>query len=92
MLQNIGDKRTRKQIARKIDRLKNSPNQQGKPLQRELAGLRSTSAASRYRIVYRVENIDSPDEIEGQAVILGIGIRKHGGRDDIYRLMMDLIM
>jgi mRNA-degrading endonuclease RelE of RelBE toxin-antitoxin system len=55
-LVEIEDKRIRKGISRRIDKLEYEPEKQGKPLTDELAGYRSVRAVGqRYRIIYKIE-------------------------------------
>lgn len=85
MLADIADRRVRAKIAAVIGRLAEEPDKQGKALLGELSGLRSIRAVGqRYRVLYR---------IDGNAVIVivvAVGIRKDGGRDDIYQLAKKL--
>ena len=69
-----------------MDELAESPEQQGKPLVGELAGFRSVRAVGqRYRIVYRVERR------EVVVVIVAVGRRKAGDKNDIYELARKLL-
>ena len=86
MLQAVRDRRIRNQIRDRIDGLGEEPEQQGKPLVGELAGVRSVRAAGqRYRILYRVIR----DEV--QVVVLALGRRRAGDRQDIYELARKLV-
>lgn len=79
-LESITDRRIRQELFDRIKELAIDPDQQGKPLRNELAGLRSVRAVhQRYRIVYQVER----EEIV--VVVVAVGIRKEGDRADIYR-------
>ena len=79
-LESITDRRVRQELFDRIKELAIDPDQQGKPLRNELAGLRSVKAAHRrYRIVYQVER----EEVV--VVVVAVGIRKEGDRADIYR-------
>ena len=78
-LRNIKDRSVRQELFERIKKLANDPEEQGKPLRNELAGLRSVKAVHRrYRIVYQVER-------EEVVVVVAVGIRKEGDRADIYR-------
>ena len=56
MLLAIRDRRVRKVLRSRAMKLQNSPDQQGKPLVRELAGFRSVRAVGqRYRIIYEID-------------------------------------
>ena len=79
-LKNIKDRSVRQELFERIKKLANDPEEQGKPLRDELAGLRSVKAVHRrYRIVYQVER----EEVV--VVVVAVGIRKEGDRVDIYR-------
>jgi mRNA interferase RelE/StbE len=80
-LRNIKDRRIQSQMQTAFQRLAQNPEQVGKPLAGELAGYRSLRAAHQeFRIIYRVNR----EEIE--VLVVAIGRRKEGDRDDIYRL------
>lgn len=80
-LLRIEDGRIRKLVKARAARLNLNPNMQGKLLAGDLAGLRSVRAVGqRYRIVYEL----FPDDREVWVVTLGM--RKAGGRDDVYEL------
>jgi mRNA interferase RelE/StbE len=82
MLVSIQDRRIRKLIRARAMRLSTSPDMQGKPLSGDLAGLRSIRAVrQRYRILYEL------DHDAHEVWIVAVGIRKAGGRDDIYELV-----
>src|SRR5574341_1165935 len=86
MLSAIKDRRVREAISDRIDRLAHDPEKQGKPLLGELTGLRSLRAVvQRYRIIFRVH------ERHVQVIVVAIGIRKEGDREDIYRLAQRLL-
>jgi len=79
-LKNIKDRSVRQELFERIKKLANDPEEQGKPLRDELAGLRSVKAVHRrYRIVYQVER----EKVV--VVVVAVGIRKEGDRADIYR-------
>ena len=86
MLRGISDRRIRSQIVRRIERLADDPDKQGKPLTGPLAGYRSIRVAGqRYRIVFRV------DWGEVRVIVVAAGIRREGGQRDIYRLAQRLV-
>jgi mRNA interferase RelE/StbE len=86
MLKGITDRRIREKIVETINRLADEPEKQGKPLISEWAGFRSLRAVGqRYRIIYKVD----VDEIV--VFIIAVGIRKEGGKDDIYNLARKLL-
>lgn len=86
LLKDIADRRIREKIGAVIDRLAEDPEKQGKALLGELSGFRSIRAVGqRYRIIYRVKD----DEII--VVIVAVGIRRDGARNDIYNLAKKLI-
>ena len=82
----VPDQRIRRLISQRADQLAESPEQQGKPLLGELAGLRSVRAVGqRYRIIYRVARR------EVIVLIVAIGRRKRADRSDIYELAKKLL-
>jgi mRNA interferase RelE/StbE len=86
MLAAITDRRIREKVRDTIDRLEIDPHKQGKALVGPLMGFRSLRAAGqRYRIVYTIR-----DE-QVVVMIVGVGIRKDGDRNDIYRRLQKLI-
>lgn len=86
MLLAISDRRIQGEIVRRLERLAEEPQKQGRPLVGELAGLRAVSAVGqRYRIIYRV------DEDRVVVEIVGLGIRRDGDRRDVYRLLRRLV-
>lgn len=85
LLSAISDRRMREKIGAVIDRLAEEPEKQGKALLGELSGLRSIRAVGqRYRIIYQIRG----DEIV--VMIVAVGIRRDGSRDDIYNLAKKL--
>ena len=82
LLGKIKDQREQTLLTKKIEQLKQEPEKQGKPLSGKLKGYRSVRAVGqRYRIIYRVdkENII--------VIIIGVGIRKDGSKEDIYNYL-----
>ena len=85
LLSDISDRRIRENIGAVIDRLTEDPEKQGKALLGELAGFRTIRAAQqRYRIIYQVRGNDIV------VVIVAVGIRRDGAKDDIYNLAKKL--
>lgn len=85
LLSEITDRRVREKIGAVIGRLAEEPEKQGKVLLGELSGLRSIRAVGqRYRIIYQVRG----EEII--VMIVAVGIRKDGAKDDIYNLAKKL--
>jgi mRNA interferase RelE/StbE len=85
LLSDISDRRVREKIGLVIDRLAEEPEKQGKALLGELSGFRSIRAVGqRYRIIYQVKG----DQIV--VIIVAVGIRRDGARDDIYNLAKKL--
>jgi mRNA interferase RelE/StbE len=85
LLSDISDRRIREKIGAVIDRLIEDPEKQGKALLGELAGFRSVRAVGqRYRIIYQIRG----NEII--VVIVAVGIRRDGAKDDIYNLAKKL--
>ncbi len=86
MLSGISDRRIREKIVSVIDRLAEEPEKQGKLMVGELAGFRSIRAVGqRYRIVYAVKGT------EIVVIVVAVGIRRDGARDDIYNLAKKLL-
>lgn len=86
MLAAITDRRTRERIRERIDGLAADPNLQGKALVGEFQGYRSLRAAGQpYRIIYRI----SKNQVE--VLVVAIGRRAEGYREDIYRLAQRLL-
>jgi mRNA interferase RelE/StbE len=85
LFSDISDRRIRENIGAVIDRLVEDPEKQGKALLGELSGLRSIRAVGqRYRIIYQIRGNDIV------VVIVAVGIRRDGARDDIYNLAKKL--
>lgn len=86
MLEEISDRRIRQKIFETAQRLVNEPEKQGKPMLGPLAGFRSLRAVGqRYRIIYKVQ------AHRILVVVVGVGIRKEGDKQDIYRRLQKLI-
>jgi mRNA interferase RelE/StbE len=86
MLKAISDRRVRRKLVERIDQLKEEPEKQGKPLLGELAGYRSVRAiGQRYRVIYGV------DEGNITVIVVAVGIRKAGSKDNIYDLARKLL-
>ena len=86
LLAAISDRRVREKIGQRIDGLAHDPEKQGKSLGGELAAFRSLRAVGqRYRILYRV------DRAQVLVMIVTVGLRKEGDRNDIYRLTKRLL-
>ena len=78
-LRQISDLRTREVILTRTIQLQNEPLKQGKPLVGDLRGFRSVRAAGqRYRVVYQVA------VSRGTVIVVVIGVRKSGSRQDVY--------
>ncbi|GAX39310.1 hypothetical protein NIES4075_02620 [Tolypothrix sp. NIES-4075] len=70
----------------RIDKLKTDPEKQGKPLVDKLKGYRSLRAVGqRYRIIYKVEL----DKVV--VLVVGVGLRKQGDKEDIYAQIEKLL-
>jgi len=75
----ISDQRIQESIRRRIGRLEDEPEKQGKPMKEELSGYRSIRAVGqRYRIIYKIEN----EKVT--VLIVALGIRKEGDKKDVY--------
>ena len=69
-----------------LGQLVTDPEKQGKPLLGPLQGFRSVRAFhQRYRILYRV------DRTEVVVMVVALGIRKEGDRQDIYTLAQKIL-
>lgn len=85
MLTEIADRRIRQKIGAVISRLAEEPEKQGKALLGELAGLRSIrTVGQRYRILYTTR------DAEIVVIVVAVGIRREGAKDDIYNLAKKL--
>ncbi len=86
LLKEISDRRIGQKISDRIDKLKESPEVQGKPLLGELDGFYSVRAvAQRYRIIYAIE------QAQVTVMIVALGIRKDGSKQDVYALAKKLL-
>ena len=85
LIEKISDKRLQSTIIDRIEGLKTDPEKQGKALVKKLAGFRSIHTAGRYRIVYKIEKIQSV------VWIVAAGIRKEGDQKDIYKIAKKLL-
>lgn len=86
LFSDIKDRREQNVILTRIEKLKVEPQKQGKALSEELSGYRSIrSVGQRYRIICKIEQ----DQIV--VVIVGIGRRKEGDKQDVYAVTQDLI-
>jgi mRNA interferase RelE/StbE len=86
LLREISDRRIRQKISDRIDKLKESPEVQGKPLLGELDGYYSVRAVGqRYRIIYAIE------QAQVTVMIVALGIRKDGSKQDVYALAKKLL-
>lgn len=86
LLREISDRRIRQKISDRIDKLKESPEMQGKPLIGELDGYYSVRAVGqRYRIIYTIE------QTQVTVMIVVLGIQKDGSKQDVYALAKKLL-
>ena len=86
MLTEIQDQRHVKILSERIDKLKDQPEKQGKFLTGKLKGYLSVrSVGQRYRIIYQI--IKS----EIVVVVVGIGLRSQGNKQDIYSRLKKLL-
>jgi mRNA interferase RelE/StbE len=86
MLQEITNRDIQDTIRKRIRGLVTDPEKQGKPLLGPLRGFRSVRVYhERYRILYRV------DRTEVVVMVVALGIRKEGDRQDIYALAQKLL-
>ncbi len=86
MLAAITDRRTRERIREGINGLAVDPDLQGKALLGEFQGYRSLRAAGQpCRIIYRTF------QTQVEVLVVAIGRRAEGSREDIYRLAQRLL-
>ena len=86
LLKEISDRRIRQKISDRIDKLQESPEMQGKPLIGELDGYYSVRAVGqRYRIIYAIE------QSQVIVMVVALGIRKDGSKQDVYALAKKLL-
>jgi mRNA interferase RelE/StbE len=86
LLKEISDRRIRQKLSDRIDKLKESPEIQGKPLLGELDGYYSVRAVGqRYRIIYAIEQAQVTE------IVVALGIRKDGSKQDVYALAKKLL-
>jgi mRNA interferase RelE/StbE len=86
MLREVTNRDIQKAIKNRIRALVTDPEKQGKPLLGPLRGFRSVRVYhERYRILYRVERQ------EVVVMVVALGIRKEGDRQDIYTLAQKLL-
>jgi mRNA interferase RelE/StbE len=85
LLKGIKDQRIRQKISKRIDKLKESPEMQGKALLGELEGYFSVRAVGqRYRIIYTIQ------QHQVTVIIVALGIRKENSKKDIYTIAKKL--
>lgn len=86
LLKELNDCRIRQKISDRIDKLTESPEMQGKPLLGELDGYYSVRAiGQRYRILYTIQ------QTEVTVIVVALGIRKDGSKQDVYALAKKLL-
>lgn len=86
MLQKITNRDIQDALRKRIRGLAADPEKQGKPLLGPLRGFRSVRVYhERYRILYRVERAAVV------VMVVALGIRKEGDRQDIYALAQKLL-
>ncbi|WP_231599094.1 type II toxin-antitoxin system RelE family toxin [Crocosphaera watsonii] len=86
LLKAIKDRREQSLIFKRLEKLKSEPEKQGKALTNELKGYRSIRAVGqRYRIVYQINDQNIT------VIIVAIGRRKQGDKNDVYEVMRSLL-
>lgn len=86
LLTKIKDRREQKLIVARLKKLQFEPEKQGKALVKDLKGYYSLRVAGqRYRIIYRIE------EEKIMVLIVAIGIRKQGDKQDIYEITKKIV-
>ncbi len=85
LLGRISDRRIQEQLIKRMERLADSPERQGKPLSGDLFGYYSVRAVKeRYRILFRLHN----DVV--LVAVVAVGSRKQGDKNDVYSLAQRL--
>jgi mRNA interferase RelE/StbE len=85
-LSAITDLHVRQTIGKRLDSLRQDPDNQGKPLVSELKDYRSLkTAGQRYRVIYKIE------ANRVIVTIVTLGIRKDGDKTDVYALAKKLL-
>ena len=86
MLGDIRDERVKTKIIERINGLCEAPELQGKPMVSGLKSYRSLRAVGqRFRIIYRL------DHGKVIVVVVAVGLRKEGDKNDIYNLTKKLL-
>lgn len=86
LLAQIRDRREQQGLRKRIEKLKIEPEKQGKALTGILKGYRSVRAlGQRYRIIYRVARARI------LVIVIGVGIRREGDKQDIYAILQKLL-
>ena len=85
LINKLIDKKIQRTIFDRIEQLSEDPDKQGKYLVQDLSGFRSVHAAGRYRIIYKI------DKKTVIVYVLAVGIRKEGGKKDIYQIAKKLL-
>ena len=90
-LAEITDKRVQRNIVNRLSRLEKEPEKQGEPLSGNLEGYRSIRAANeRYRIIYRIKNVE-PEDKDLVVSVEFVGIRREGSKLDVYVLFSKFV-
>lgn len=86
LFKKIKDRREQEILLARLEKLKFSPEQQGKALVKELTGNRSIRAVGqRYRIIYQIK------EEKVLVLVIAIGRRKEGDKQDIYTVTKKIL-
>lgn len=86
MFTEIKDQRHVKILGERIEKLKYQPKKQGKFLTGKLKGYLSIRAVGqRYRIIYQIQ------QSEVTVIILAMGLRSEGNKEDIYSRFKKLL-
>jgi mRNA interferase RelE/StbE len=86
MVNNIADRRIQRQVLQRAESLAEEPEKQGSPLSGRLSGYRSLRAVGqRYRIIYWIETN------QVKVVVIAVGLRRDGDRQDVYTLAQRLV-
>jgi mRNA interferase RelE/StbE len=86
MVNNIADRRIQRQVLQRAEGLAEEPEKQGSPLSGSLSGYRSLrTVGQRYRIIYWIETN------QVKVVVIAVGLRRDGDRQDVYTLAQRLV-
>jgi len=85
LIEKIPDRKIQRTILNRIKNLSDEPDKQGKRLVKDLSEFRSIHVAGRYRAIYKI------DKQTVIVYVLAAGIKKEGGKKDIYKIAKKLL-